>query len=102
MADRPLNDLERLRGLIAAEHPEARLNIDPPLLDEGVWTLDVDLGPHFLAVEWSKAPTWRGFAISRCSDDSLFQMGGDAHCVTDAAALAQIRGLLAEKLPKAA
>lgn len=96
------NALEKLRDLVAVEHPQACLKIERPLREDGVWTLEIDLGPHVLAVEWSAAGTWRGFAVTRCSDDTLFQRGGDAHCVTESATLAQIRGLLAEKLPQAA
>lgn len=91
------NALDILSGELAAEHPAASLKIDRPLREDGVWQLDVDLDHHRIAVEWSPAHP-RHFAITRVTDDSLFQMGGDAVCVTMKAARAQIRGLLAEKL----
>lgn len=89
--------LDILKGELATEHPAASLKIDRPLRDDGVWQLDVDLGPHRIAVEWTQAHP-QHFAITRVTDDTLFQMGGDAVCVTMAAARAQVRGLLAEKL----
>lgn len=98
MAQPTANPLESLRERLAAEHPAAALKIEPPLHAHGVWHLDVDQGPHQITVEWSPGRP-RIFAISRITPDTTFQMGGDAACVTEDAARAQVRGLLAENLP---
>lgn len=91
------NALELLRNLLAAEHPSATMKIEAPLRDNGVWELDIDHGPHQICVEWSPARP-KDFAVTRITADTLFQMGGDAVCATTAAARAQVRGLLAERL----
>ncbi|MGY3582299.1 hypothetical protein ACVIGB_000776 [Bradyrhizobium sp. USDA 4341] len=93
----PVTPLELLRDQLASEHPDASMKFDQPLRENGIWGLNIDQGPHRIAVEWSSERP-KHFMITRVRGETLFQMGGDAVCVTMPAALAQVRGLLAEKL----
>jgi hypothetical protein len=93
----PVTALELLRDQLASEHPDTIMKFDRPLREDGIWGLDIDQGPHRIAVEWSSEQP-KHFMITRVTPDSLFQVGGDAVCVTLEAARAQVRGLLAEKL----
>jgi hypothetical protein len=96
----PATALDLLRDQLASEHPDASMSFDPPLHEDGIWELDIDQGPHRIAIEWSSGHP-KQFMITRVTPETLFQMGGDAVCVTLEAARAQIRGLLAEKLEQA-
>jgi DNA-binding XRE family transcriptional regulator len=63
-----MNKIESLRQHILRLHPGALTNLDPPLQEGGVWSLDVDLADKQLAIEWSQNT---GFGISNKSFETF-------------------------------
>lgn len=61
-----MNDLERLRNLLAERFPLATTVIDKPETPSGSWWLDISLNGHSLVVEWRPN---HGFGISTTSSD---------------------------------
>jgi hypothetical protein len=63
-----MNNIQELQENILRHHPDAVINIDKPVQDTGVWSLDIDLADKHLVVEWSSAT---GFGISNKSFETF-------------------------------
>src|SRR5580658_8591544 len=63
-----MNPIEDIREHIRVTYPQATCEIIPPLRQDGVWSLDVDLADRHLAIEWS-APT--GFGVSNVGHENF-------------------------------
>jgi transcriptional regulator with XRE-family HTH domain len=63
-----MNNIQELQKYILRHHPDAVINIDTPVQDTGVWSLDIDLADRHLVVEWSAAT---GFGISSRSFETF-------------------------------
>jgi transcriptional regulator with XRE-family HTH domain len=85
-----MNNIQQLRDQILRRHPDAVLNIDSPLRETGVWSLDIDLADKHLIVEWS--PT-TGFGISTKSFET-FGETADEHISSFSDAQRRVEELL--------
>jgi len=85
-----MNNIQELREQILRRHPDAVLNIDGPLHETGVWSLDIDLADKHLIVEWSPAT---GFGISTKSFET-FGETADEHITSFSDAQRRVEELL--------
>lgn len=85
-----MNKIQELREQILRRHPDAVLNIDAPLHQTGVWSLDVELAEKHLIVEWSSET---GFGISTKSFET-FGETADEQISTFSDALRRVEELL--------
>ena len=63
-----MNDFELLKQSISQRFPQALIEIEQPLRENGIWSLDIDLLGNRLTVEWSEAT---GFGISTTSNENF-------------------------------
>ena len=70
-----MNPVERLRDYIQQEHPQATVELTPPLHESGAWSLDIDLAEKKLAIEWSEKT---GFGVSSVSADNFGERPNEA------------------------
>jgi transcriptional regulator with XRE-family HTH domain len=77
-----MNSIQQLQEYILRRHPDAVIDIDTPVRDTGVWSLDIDLGDKHLVVEWSSAT---GFGISNKSFETFGETADEhIHSLSDA------------------
>ena len=62
-----MKPIEQLRKYIKTTHPLAAMSVTPPLIQEGVWFIEIICGNQRLIIEWSLAT---GFGISSLPTES--------------------------------
>lgn len=56
-----MNKIERLHEIFQKMDPDAIMKMDPPLLENGVWSLTVESQGKYATIEWS---TETGFGVT--------------------------------------
>src|SRR5579863_5981798 len=63
-----MNSINALTRYVRAEYPAASVALAPPLHNDGLWSLEVDLSEKHFTVEWSAAA---GFGFSSAGDENF-------------------------------
>jgi transcriptional regulator with XRE-family HTH domain len=62
-----MKPIEQLRNYVKTKHPEAAMTVTPPLIQEGVWFIEIICGNQRLIIQWSFAT---GFGICSLPSES--------------------------------
>ncbi len=73
----PSSLIEDVETKLKEKLPTVEIAIDPPLLDAGVWFLDLKLGDRSVAIQWS--PT-KGFGLTTSDSEDYFGQNPDEFC----------------------
>lgn len=93
-----MNPIQLLQEFLIAKFPDAEVVMDEPLLDSGMWSLDVEQSKHWIIVDWTvKKPSM--FGITCPEDDRVLfgQLGSDEYCDGVDATLERVSNLLTSK-----
>lgn len=90
-----LNEIRQMQRFLTRAFPTARITVDEPLANGGVWSLDLFLPDYHLAVAWKKS---KGFGIVS-NDTHGYGEGADEVYKTLENALPRIVELVANRLP---
>lgn len=94
-----MNPFDMVLTTIVSLFPEAKTFVTRPKLDDGVWSLEIDLGDNRLSVEWDRAT---GYGISTVRAESYGERADEAYpdAITALARLITLLGLKQRTAPQ--